>query len=98
MPVPVRVWTVGEFVALLAKDRFPEAAPLDVGVKVTVKDADPFAAIVTGSVIPDKVNSLAMLSDETVTAAPVAFRVPLSDELEPTTTLPKLNVAGETDN
>jgi hypothetical protein len=96
-PVPVRDWTVGEFVALLVKDRLPEAAPLAWGVKVTVKGVDEPAAIVAGSVIPERVNSLlVMLDDETVTEAPVAFRVPLSEELEPTVTVPKLNVAGET--
>lgn len=96
MPLPVRDWTVGEFVALLVKERLPEAAPLALGVKVTVKVTDEPAATVTGSEMPDSVNSFAMLSDEIVTAAPVAFRVPLSEELEPTTTFPKLNVAGET--
>jgi hypothetical protein len=67
-------------------------------VKVTVKEADEPAATVTGSEILDSVNSFAMLSDETVTAAPVAFRVPLSEKLESTTTFPKLNVVGETAN
>ena len=37
-----------------------------------------------------------MLSDVTVTGAPLAVRLPFSEELEPTTTLPKLN--GETAN
>lgn len=98
-PVPVSDWTAGEFVALLVKDRFPEVAPLDWGVNVTAKEADEPAAIVTGSEIPDSVNSLFVLAaDEIVTAAPVAFRVPLSEELDPTTTFPKLNVAGETAN
>ena len=98
LPIPVSDWTAGEFVALLVKDKFPEAAPLACGVKVTVKEADVPAARVIGNEIPDRTNSLAMLSDEIVTAAPVAFRVPLSEELEPTTTLPKLKVAGETLN
>ena len=81
---------------MLVKDKLPETAPLDCGVKVTVKEADEPAAMVAGSAIPDRTNSLAMLSDETVTAPPVAFKVPFSDELEPTTTFPKLKVAGET--
>ena len=39
------------------------------------------------------------LSDVTVTGAPLAVRVPLSGELEePTTTLPKLKLDGETAN
>ena len=96
MPVPFRAWTAGEFVALLVKDTLPETAPLDCGVKVTVKEADVPAAMVAGSVIPESTNSLAMLSDDTVTATPVALRLPFSEDLEPTTTFPKLNVAGET--
>jgi hypothetical protein len=67
-----------------------------LGAKVTVKEADEPAATVAGNEMPDSVNSFAMLSDEIVTAEPVAFRVPLSEALEPTTTFPKLNVAGET--
>ena len=78
-------------------DRFPDAAPLALGVKVTVKEADEPPGIVAGSEIPDRANSLfVMPDDETVTAAPVAFRVPLSEAPEPTATFPKLNVAGET--
>jgi hypothetical protein len=87
---------VGEFVALLVNERLPEAAPLDLGVKVTVKEADEPAGTVMGSEMPDSANSFAMLRDEIVTAEPVAFRVPLREALEPTTTFPKLNVAGET--
>jgi hypothetical protein len=40
VPVPVIVWTAGEFVALLENDKVPEVAPLAWGVKVTVKEAD----------------------------------------------------------
>jgi methylmalonyl-CoA mutase N-terminal domain/subunit len=99
VPVPFRDWTVGEFDALLVKDRVPEAAPLACGVKVTAKEADEPAAMVVGNEMPDRTNSLfVMLADETVTAAPVAFRLPLSEELAPTTTFPKLSVAGETAN
>ena len=96
VPVPVNDWLVGEFVALLVKERLPEAAPLDLGVKVTVKEAEEPAAMVAGREMPDSANSFEMVFDETVTAAPVAFRVPLSEALEPTTTFPKLKVVGET--
>jgi hypothetical protein len=65
-------------------------------VKVTVKEADVPAAMVLGNEMPERVNSLPMLSDETVTAVPVAFKVPFNEELDPTITFPKLNVAGET--
>ena len=40
VPVPVIVCTVGEFPALLEKDKDAEVAPLACGVKVTVKVAD----------------------------------------------------------
>jgi hypothetical protein len=50
-------------------------------------------------VIPDSTNSLLLLlAEETVTEAIVAFRLALSAELEPTVTLPKLKLVGETDN
>ena len=98
MPVPDRDCTVGAFVALLVKDRLPEAAPLAVGVKVSVTGADVPAASVTGNVIPESANSLGTLADEMVTDAPVAFKLPVSEELEPTTTLPKLREAGDTAN
>jgi hypothetical protein len=38
--VPVIVCTVGEFAALLEKDKDAEVAPLACGVKVTVKGVD----------------------------------------------------------
>lgn len=55
--------------------------------------------MVSGSEIPETANSLLLrLSDVTVIDAPLALRLPLSDELDPTTTLPKPRVVGETDN
>jgi hypothetical protein len=41
---------------------------------------------------------LLILAEETVTDAPLAFRLPGSAALDPTTTLPKLRLAGDTDN
>ncbi len=38
------------------------------------------------------------LADVTVTDAPLAVRLPLSGELDPTVTLPKLRLVGDTDN
>ena len=47
--------------------------------------------MVVGSEIPESTNSpLFRLADATVTDAPLAVRLPLSAELDPTTTLPKL--------
>jgi len=91
------VCTAGEFEALLVNDKDAEAAPLAPGVKVTVKVADWPAAIVAGSEIPESTNSLLLiLADETVTDAPLAVRLPLSGALDPSTTLPKLRLVGDT--
>jgi hypothetical protein len=99
VPVPVIDCTVGEFEALLENDRDAEVTPLDCGVNATVKVADCPAVIVAGSEIPESTNSLLLrLADVTVTDTPLAFRLPLSDELNPTTTLPKLRLVGETAN
>jgi hypothetical protein len=52
---------------------------------------------VAGSEIPESTNSLLLrLAEETVTEAPLAVRVPLSAELDPSVTLPKLRLLGET--
>ena len=62
-----------------------------------MKGADCPAARVSGSEIPDSTNSaLFRLAELTVTDAPVAFKLPLSDELDPTTALPNAKAAGET--
>jgi hypothetical protein len=41
---------------------------------------------------------LVRLADVTVTEAPLAVRLPLSAELDPTATLPKLRLVGDTAN
>jgi hypothetical protein len=41
---------------------------------------------------------LLRLADVTVTGAPLAVNAPLNEEVEPTTTLPKLKLDGETAN
>ena len=47
--------------------------------------------------MPDSVNSLLLMpAEETVTGAPLAVRDALSEELEPTVTLPKPRLDGET--
>ena len=84
---------------MLANVRFALADPLALGANVTVKEVDVPAGMVTGSAIPESANSLPpIVAEETVTAAPVAVRLPLSDELDPTDTVPKLRLAGETDS
>ena len=52
---------------------------------------------VAGSEIPESTNSLLFrLAEETVTDAPLAVRLPFSDEFDPTVTLPKLRLVGDT--
>ena len=54
---------------------------------------------VAGSEIPESINSLLLiLADEIVTDAPLAVRLPLGAELDPTVTLPKLRLVGDTAN
>lgn len=99
VPVPVIDSRPGEFAALLANDSDAEVAPLDCGVKVTAKDADWPAESVTGSDIPETTNSaLLMPADVMLTGEPLAVIVPLSEAVDPTATLPKLRVAGDSPN
>lgn len=99
VPVPVIVWTAGEFDALLANDKDAEVAPLACGVKVTVNVADWPAVSVFGNEIPESTNSLLLrLADVTLTDAPLAVRLPFREELVPSTTLPKLRLVGDTAN
>lgn len=99
MPVPVIVCVVGEFAALLAKETEAEVAPLACGVNVTVNPVDWPAFNVTGSEIPESTNSpFVELAELIVTDAPLAARLPLRAELDPTVTLPKLKLVGETAN
>jgi hypothetical protein len=54
---------------------------------------------VTGIEIPESTNSpFVRLADETVTAVPLAVRLPFRDTLDPTATLPKLRLVGDTAN
>jgi hypothetical protein len=90
---------VGELEAVLVNVSVALEAPEALGVKVTVKGADWPAAIVAGSVIPDRTNSpLLLLAEDTVTDDPVAVKLPLREALAPTVTVPKLSVVGKTDN
>jgi hypothetical protein len=97
--VPVIACTAGEFEALLANDRDADAVPLAAGVKVTANVTDCPAVSAAGTEIPESANSLLLkLADVTVTGATVAFRLPLSGEFDPTTTLPKVRRVGDTVN
>jgi hypothetical protein len=94
VPVPVKLST-GVLTALLTNDSLSEAVPLAWGVKVTVTCALCPAAILSGKDIPLRANSeVPVLAEEMVTLEPLALRVAVMLLLCPTTTLPKLSVAG----
>jgi hypothetical protein len=97
--LPVKESLVGEFEALLAKEMFAEAVPLDCGVNVTVTDVLCPAVIVNGNDTPLSLNSDELAeADDTVTFDPVALNVAVNWLLWPTTTLPKFKVVGLTPN
>ena len=97
--MPVRVCTAGELEALLAKESLAEAAPLLLGANFTVSAALFPAVIVNGKVAPLKVNSeLVVLAEDTTIFAPLALSVAVVVLFEPTVTLPKLVLVGETLN
>ena len=99
VPVPVNDCVVVEFEALLMNDAVPDAAPLDAGANVMVKVLLCPALIVAGSSNPLMVNSEEFtLADETVTAAPLALKVPVSGLVDPTVTDPKARGDGVTLN
>jgi hypothetical protein len=75
-PVPVTVAGVDEFEALLVNDALTEATPLAWGANVTVKFALCPAGMVTGKPLITN-SALPTLTEETVTLAPAAFRVPV---------------------
>jgi len=95
--VPVTVSVVVEGCALLVKVSVAFAAPAVRGLKVTENEVLWPAGMVTGSDNPPTLNTeLVELTAETVTLAPLAVRLPDADPLVPTTTLPRLKVAGLT--
>jgi len=96
-PVPVRAAVIVGVCALLVKLKVPLAAPVAVGLKVTMNETLWFAAIVAGRDNPLMVNTaLFEVAAVTVTLAPLAVRVPDAVPLVPTTTLPREIVVGET--
>ena len=96
VPVPERAAVIVGVCALLLKVKAPLAAPVTVGLKVTVNETLWFAAIVAGRDNPLMVNTaLFEVAAVTVTLAPLAVRVPDAVPLVPTTTLPR-EIVGET--
>src|SRR5271154_1519513 len=92
MPVPVRLVTLGVFDALLANDAVADAAPDAPGVNVTVNITGVLVVTVTGKLTPLIANSEGLvppkLTEDTITLAPLAVKVPVAVPLVPTTTLP----------
>src|SRR5271163_1962252 len=92
VPVPVRLATLGVFDALLANEAVAEAAPDAPGVNVTVNITGVLVVTVTGKLMPLMANSEGLvppkLTEDTVTLAPEAVRVPVAVPFDPTTTLP----------
>jgi hypothetical protein len=82
---------------LLVKVSRALTPPATCGLNVTVKDALWPAWIVVGNESPPTLNTeLFELTAVTVTAAPVAFKLPEDVPLSPTTTLPRFIVVGLT--
>jgi hypothetical protein len=95
-PVPESVAGDSVFEALLAKDKLPETLPVTDGAKPTLKLALCPAGIVTGKVMPLRTNPAPLReSDVTVTAAPLALKLPLCSVLvAPRLIVPKLKLVG----
>jgi hypothetical protein len=95
MPVPERASVAVE--VLPVKVKFAEAAPLDCGANVAVKETLLPAATVTGNERPVREYSeLLTLAADTTTLAPEALRVAVLFIFEPTATCPKLRAPGVT--
>lgn len=95
-PVPVRVVALGEFDASLVNEATAEADPVAPGVNVTVKGTGWLVVTVTGNERPLIENSEGlvppMLTEDAVTLAAVALKVPVCVPFVPTVTLPTLIV------
>jgi hypothetical protein len=96
VPVPVRAAVRVGVCPLLVIVKVPLAAPVAVGLKVTVNGTLWPAAIVEGRDNPLMVNTaLFEVAAVTVTLAPLAVRVPDAVPLVPTTTLPRAKLVAE---
>jgi len=97
--VPVREATTGVPELPVLKEIDAVAVPLLVGVKVTVNDLLWPDCRVSGSDSPLRLNSVVLvLAEEIVTLPPLALNVSVRLLLEPTATLPKSRLLGETAN
>lgn len=90
VPVPCRGSDAEALVALLEKERLPEAVPLACGANDTLSCTLLPAVIVTGKVAPGSANwELLLAAEEIVTLPPVAVNTAGCVALSPTITLPK---------
>jgi hypothetical protein len=82
--------------ALFTSDKLPAKLPADAGANLTENEAEPFGAIVSGKVIPDKVNPVPeMVAWVILRSAVPGFRtVTVCDCELPTRTLPKPRLDG----
>lgn len=98
-PLPITDSVVGDFAALLTKSSVAVAVPEACGKNVTVKGIECPAGMLKGVEIPLSLNStFVVVTEEIVTAEPVALSVPLRAPFEPTGTLPKFTVLGTSVN
>jgi len=92
VPVPVKLATLGVFEALLANEAMADAAPEAPGINVKVNGTGWLVVTVTGKLTPLIENSEGLappkVTEDTVTLAPLAVRVPVAVPLVPTTVLP----------
>jgi hypothetical protein len=96
VPVPVRGTVSEGLVALLATVRLAEAAPVVVGVKVTLTVQDAPAAIEEPQVLVCANGAPAETDDTLAAALPVLVTVTLLEpEVDPTASLPKDSEVGE---
>jgi hypothetical protein len=95
-PVPLRATIAGEVFALFVRDKLPVKLPADAGANLTENEAEPLGAMVSGKVIPDKVNPVPeIVAWVMLRSAVPGFRtVTLCDCELPTRTLPKLRLEG----
>jgi hypothetical protein len=100
-PVPVKgTLRVGFVALLLVIFTLPVWLPTVVGTNATLNDAVPPGPTVIGVVMPLTVKfpPLSPICEMVSDAVPVFVTVKLCDFVCPSTTLPKLKLAGETDN
>lgn len=95
--MPLSAITVGEFVALLAKDADPVTVPAVVGANVTLTARFAPAAMVKGKVRPVTLNPApVVVTEKTVTLElPVLLRVADCVAELPTSTLPNERLVGD---